>query len=86
MQTEDGEEPSPADSQDADISVNNIIKQWAEREENGGTGNESYAQKVLNNLETSGAEECPICMDIMEEPMLLPACAHFWYVVASDSS
>ena len=78
MEFDEDEDPNPFGSQDASISINNIIQQFAEREENGGNGNEAYAQSVLRNLKTTGAEECPICMDLMEEPMLLPACAHLW--------
>lgn len=80
MQSDEDDESSPTDSQEINISVKEIIQQFAERDEVGGSSNESYAQNVLSNLRATGTEECPICMDLMEEPMLLPACAHLWYV------
>lgn len=40
----------------------------------------TYAQEVLNNLNSEDGfmSECPICLDMMEMPMLLPRCLHKW--------
>lgn len=36
----------------------------------------TYAQDVLTNLEQEEAGECPICMDVMQSPVLIPECLH----------
>jgi DNA repair protein RAD5 len=77
LSREEDDEGASTSSPGSNINVNEMIKQFADREGNGDGSNETYAQNVLANLKATGAEECPICMDVMEEPVLLPACAHF---------
>ncbi|KAL5534034.1 hypothetical protein ACEPAG_494 [Sanghuangporus baumii] len=55
------------------VDVDEVIKQFVA---NGEADNGSYAQTVLNNLSLKEDEECPICMDVMQEPVLISACAH----------
>ena len=59
------------------LNVNDMINQFAQSENNDDSG-ASYAQSVLKNLSVDSDEECPICMDIMEEPVLIPLCMHKW--------
>lgn len=39
---------------------------------NAGSGNEGDTSE--------GSDECPLCLDIMESPVLVPPCMHKWYV------
>lgn len=39
---------------------------------NAGSGNEGD--------KSEGSDECPLCLDIMESPVLVPPCMHKWYV------
>lgn len=57
------------------LNVNDMIKQFTQDEDGEQTG-ETYAQSVLKNLSVETDEECPICMDIMEDPVLIPICMH----------
>lgn len=38
----------------------------------------NYAGEVLKNLVESDDDECPLCLDIMETPMIIPPCMHKW--------
>ncbi|KAI5124124.1 hypothetical protein M0805_000937 [Coniferiporia weirii] len=69
----DGER-SAVVSEAGSVDVNEMIKQFKKTECGG--DDDTYAQTVLNNLSMQEDEECPICMDFMEEPMLIPVCAH----------
>lgn len=39
-------------------------------------GGNAYAEDVLNNLGQEEEAECPICMDVMQSPVLIPGCLH----------
>ncbi|EKM61408.1 uncharacterized protein PHACADRAFT_111980 [Phanerochaete carnosa HHB-10118-sp] len=41
-----------------------------------GKGGNAYAEDVLNNLGQEEEAECPICMDVMQSPVLIPGCLH----------
>jgi hypothetical protein len=43
-------------------------------------GNNAYAEDVLANLGQEEMEECPICMDVMQSPVLVPQCMHQRFV------
>lgn len=39
----------------------------------------AFAEGVLNNLSNKNEEaECPLCMDVMDHPMMFPECMHQW--------
>lgn len=63
------------DTADSSLNVNDMIKQFAQDEDSDQPG-ETYAHTVLKNLSAESDEECPICMDIMEDPVLIPVCMH----------
>ncbi|KAL1748936.1 SNF2 family N-terminal domain-containing protein [Schizophyllum fasciatum] len=68
----EGPEPSKGDEQ---MSVDDMIKQFAA---DGGEdeGSMAFAENVLAHLSEEDLDECPICLDVMERPMLLPGCFH----------
>lgn len=70
------DQSTPNESSSKFVDVDEIIKQFAAY---GEADNGTYAQSVLNNLSIKEDEECPICMDVMQEPVLIPACAHKGY-------
>ncbi|KAL5535720.1 RAD5 [Sanghuangporus sanghuang] len=67
------EESTSGEANSKYVDVDEVIKQSVA---NGEADNGSYAQTVLNNLSLKVDEECPICMDVMQEPTLIAACAH----------
>ncbi|TFY55395.1 hypothetical protein EVG20_g9332 [Dentipellis fragilis] len=83
------DEQAEVPSGDGRVDVNSMIKRFAKMEDSeGGSGNGSgsstpngnaYAEGVLNNLSSQvkqEADECPICMDVMDLPMMFPECIH----------
>ena len=68
-------------SQDAEIDLQSLIAQFT----TGETGavdevQASFASKVLNGLQVEDDQECPICMEVMDPPVLAPKCMHKAYV------
>lgn len=52
--------------------------------------NVAFVEETLKSLNTGvgvqgeeGRDECPLCLDIMEAPVLIPPCMHKWYVGGS---
>lgn len=44
-----------------------------------GVAIDAFAEGVLNNLSNKSEEaECPLCMDVMDHPMMFPECMHQW--------
>ena len=35
-----------------------------------------FAAEVLSNLNEDDSAECPICLDVMDRPMIIPECMH----------
>ncbi|THH10977.1 hypothetical protein EW145_g955 [Phellinidium pouzarii] len=66
---------TPSRLGDGTVNVSEMIEQFTKNEDLS-YNSETYAQTVLKNLSIQEDEECPICMDIMEDPMLIPVCAH----------
>ncbi|KAI0316497.1 SNF2 family N-terminal domain-containing protein [Amylostereum chailletii] len=65
---------------DGSVDINAMIKRFTEgdnRDGKGAQGN-TYAENVLANLTQQDLEpdECPICFDVMERPMMFPKCLH----------
>lgn len=56
-----------------------MIKKFAENEAQSNV----FAESVLADLDdqAEGASECPICLDVMEIPTIVPECLHRWCVV-----
>ncbi|KAG5643141.1 hypothetical protein DXG03_001531 [Asterophora parasitica] len=62
---------------DGAVDVNDLIRRFAENESAGeGSTKNAFAEEVLSNLADAKAEECPICLDVMETPMIIPKCMH----------
>ena len=41
----------------------------------------AYTGNVLTNLAQMEGEECPICLDLTQIPMIIPPCMHQWWVI-----
>ncbi|KAI0029488.1 SNF2 family N-terminal domain-containing protein [Vararia minispora EC-137] len=63
---------------DGRVDINALIKQFADGDASIGTqGGNAYAEKVLKSLsQDDNVDECTICMDGMERPMMFPKCMH----------
>ncbi|KAG6830349.1 hypothetical protein H0H92_001142 [Tricholoma furcatifolium] len=57
---------------DGAVDVNDLIQRFANGEKAEGTDKSTFAEEVLAKLADTEAEECPICLDIMETPMIIP--------------
>ncbi|KAI3622763.1 dna repair protein rad5 [Moniliophthora roreri] len=72
LEEEGGRALSPAG--DGTIDINDLIKKFAEDQD--GDATNTFAETVLANLHEDDTKECPICLDVMETPMVIPECMH----------
>jgi DNA repair protein RAD5 len=61
------------------VDIDAMIKDFSD-EEQAEHGKNLFAQGILANLGDDEGTECPICLDVMEQPMIIPACMHQWCV------
>ncbi|KAF8204424.1 DNA repair protein RAD5 [Mycena galopus ATCC 62051] len=67
---------SPEDAEGT-VDVNELIKRFANDGQEGEGGGNVFAQNAINDLQIDEADaECPICMDVMQCPMIIPQCMH----------
>lgn len=66
------------------VDVNALIKRFADEEADGSKN--IFAEGVLAGLGEVSVSECPICLDVMEAPMIIPECMHQWCVHLSSQS
>ncbi|EGN93185.1 hypothetical protein SERLA73DRAFT_172337 [Serpula lacrymans var. lacrymans S7.3] len=64
------EEPN-GKSRDGAVDVDEIMSTAADS-----SRSKFFADSVLANLKDSGNDECPICLDVMETPTIIPDCMH----------
>ncbi|KAK0465497.1 P-loop containing nucleoside triphosphate hydrolase protein [Desarmillaria tabescens] len=62
-------------SGDGFIEIKDILGAFQENEGNSASGSNVFAQNALANL-GDDTPECPICMDVMDKPMLVAGCMH----------
>jgi DNA repair protein RAD5 len=67
----------PSDSRDGLVDVDEFAKQFSKSGAEGGDTN-SFVATVLGSLGANDAQECPICFDVMQSPMIIPRCLHQW--------
>ncbi|KAI0784921.1 SNF2 family N-terminal domain-containing protein [Abortiporus biennis] len=59
------------------VDVNALIKTFADENETSVGKANIFAEGVLKNLGAEDVvEECPICLDTMDTPMIIPGCMH----------
>jgi hypothetical protein len=68
-------------SRDAEIDLQSLIAQFT----SGETGvvdeaQANFAARVLDSLQVEDDQECPVCMEVMDPPVLAPKCMHKAYV------
>ena len=69
-------------SDDGKVDINTMIKQFATNQNALEGGGNAFAEGVLANLgDIESSEECPICLDVMQSPMIIPVCMHKWCVI-----
>ncbi len=74
----------PIDSEEMDVQ--SLIQKFSAGEDSAGTGN-IFAEGVLHSLNNQeDMEECPICLDVMESPMIIPVCLHQWSVQCLETT
>jgi DNA repair protein RAD5 len=66
-------------SSDGTVDIDALIKHFSDEESGGGGGKNVFAEDILTNLGEDIHTECPICLDVMQQPMLIPVCMHQWY-------
>ncbi|KAH7915692.1 SNF2 family N-terminal domain-containing protein, partial [Hygrophoropsis aurantiaca] len=69
---EDIEAKPEADSKDGTIDVDSIREDVAQE----GASKKVFAEQVLANLQEANNAECPICLDVMDTPVIIPTCMH----------
>ncbi|OJA20678.1 HLTF/DNA helicase [Rhizopogon vesiculosus] len=74
--TSDESETKPSGhSKDGAIDVDVLMNDISEHDLPSGS-KVAYAESVLANLDTSDDAECPICLDVMQVPSIIPTCMH----------
>lgn len=74
--TSDGTETqSSGRSKDGVIDVDTLMNDISEHDLSNGS-KAAYAESVLANLDMSNDAECPICLDVMQTPSIIPPCMH----------
>ncbi|CCM03639.1 uncharacterized protein FIBRA_05783 [Fibroporia radiculosa] len=66
------EEPRSKNAGDGVVDVNTLIRQFGEVGDNPAADTKVFAEGVLANLGGKEERECPICLDVMESPTILP--------------
>jgi DNA repair protein RAD5 len=61
---------------DDTIGANDLIQRFAEVEQPGEDGPNTYVEQFIANLKGDDIAECPICFSEIENPMLIPQCMH----------
>ncbi|TRM65841.1 SNF2 family N-terminal domain-containing protein [Schizophyllum amplum] len=67
---------TPEEEGEGEMSVDDMIKQFAADGGGEDGGGMAFAENVLAHLSEEDLDECPICLDVMDVPMLLPGCFH----------
>lgn len=69
---------------DGAVDINTILRNISGEDSKDGSsssGNINFAETVLANLGgDDDVSECPICLDVMDSPMIVPGCMHRWLV------
>ncbi|KAG1836584.1 SNF2 family N-terminal domain-containing protein [Suillus subalutaceus] len=74
--TGDGTETKPSGhSKDGAIDVDTLMNDISEHDLSSGS-KAAYAESVLANIDTPNDAECPICLDVMQTPSIIPPCMH----------
>ncbi|KAJ6601311.1 DNA repair protein RAD5 [Mycena vulgaris] len=72
----DDERSLPEDG-DGTVDVNELIKRFAQDNQTGESSSNVFAQNALENLDLDTTDsECPLCLDVIQSPMIIPECMH----------
>jgi DNA repair protein RAD5 len=58
------------------VDIDAMVKRFSENDD--GQDNNVFAEGILANLGEDSHAECPICLDVMQQPMIIPTCMHQW--------
>ncbi|KAI0684760.1 SNF2 family N-terminal domain-containing protein [Cytidiella melzeri] len=70
-----GAERAKISTSGGSVDIEDMIQQFLQGE-NSSNPNSAFVEDVLNNLGADENAECPICMDVMQYPMVIPGCLH----------
>ncbi|KIL01052.1 hypothetical protein PAXRUDRAFT_128489 [Paxillus rubicundulus Ve08.2h10] len=73
---QDHETKPPAGSKNGAIDVDALMDDVTEQNTPDGASTRMFAESVFANLSTADADECPICLDMMDTPTIIPSCMH----------
>lgn len=80
VQVMEDSEGAKDDSPD-DVNIDALITKYTEGADGGDTGPSAvFAEGVLGRLQEADRQECAVCFDLMELPVLVPDCLHAWWV------
>ena len=71
-------ESAKVSTDDGIVDIDAMIQQFAQGD-NSPNPNSAFVEDVLNNLGADENAECPICLDVMQYPMVIPGCLHQWF-------
>lgn len=73
-------EPTNKADVDGHIDVRDLIAQFMNGQGEGEASNLEFATNSLSGLQAARDEECPICFEPMDPPMIVPSCMHNTFV------
>jgi DNA repair protein RAD5 len=81
---DDDDDSQAASKSNGHVDLNEIIKEFTAA--GGSNGSNVFAENALTKLsQDDEVDECSICMDGMERPMMFPKCMHKWFACISSN-
>lgn len=76
VQAKEGSEDSLGD-----VNVDSLITRYSDgTSDNRERSSCTFAEGVLSRLQEAVGQECAVCFDLMDLPVLVPNCMHSWWV------
>ncbi|KAF8514339.1 SNF2 family N-terminal domain-containing protein [Hysterangium stoloniferum] len=76
VQAKETAEVSKSDSSNGQVDIDALIAKFTEGDGERDTLPNTFAEGVLKGLDEAAGEECAVCLDLMDMPVLVPGCMH----------
>jgi DNA repair protein RAD5 len=78
VQIKETTEDSKPDTSNDRVDIDALISKFTEGGAEGDALPNTFAEGVLKSLDEADCEECAVCLDLMDTPILVPGCMHSW--------
>lgn len=82
LDNDDGDDVIEVDAEgNGPVDIDAMIAQFSsgtdtEEDKPSGSDNKKFAASVLKDLKSVQDQECPLCLDTVQDPVLIPECHH----------